>query len=105
MADWNRRSSTTCPHVFKDANEEDIKFIDKEIVRNYYAMFIRKVSPEFPDKILRHYIYKHTKNDDDRLVLKEPYEMMYIRYQAMAKKWFYFLSCIVVLYIFYLMLL
>lgn len=105
LADWNRRSSTTSPHVFKDANEEDIKFIDKEIVRNYYAMFIRKVSPEFPDKILRHYIYKHTKNDDDRLVLKEPYEMMYIRYQAMAKKWFYFLSCIVVLYIFYLMLL
>lgn len=105
LADWNRRSSTTSPHVFKHANEEDIKFIDKEIVRNYYAMFIRKISPEFPDEILRHYIYEHTKNDDDKFVLKEPYEIMYNKYSNMVKKYFYFLACIIVLYIFYLMLL
>ena len=105
LADWNRRSSTTSPHVFKDANEEDIKFIDKELERNFYAMFIRKVAPEFPDEILRHYIYEHTKIDDDRLILVEPYEMVYTRYQVIAKKSIYFLSCIMVLYILYLILL
>lgn len=91
LADWNRRSSTTSPHLFKDANEEDIKFIDKELVRNFYAMFIRKVAPEFPDEILRHYIYDHTKNDDNRLVLVEPIEMVYSRYRGILTKCFYIL--------------
>lgn len=101
LADWNRRSSTTSPHVFKDANEEDINFIDRELERNFYAMFIRKISPEFSDEILKHYIFK----EDNELIVTEPKEIIYNRYQAMAKKWFYFLSCIMVLYIFYLMLL
>ena len=56
LADWNRRSSTTSPHVFKHADEEDIKFIDKELERNKYAIFIRKVDVEFPDEILNKYI-------------------------------------------------
>jgi hypothetical protein len=102
LADWTRKSSTTSPHVFKDVNEKDIDFIDKELERNHYAMFIRKVAPEFPDDILRHYIFK---NDDDIIVLKEPYELMYNRYQIIVKKNVYYLSCIVVLYILYLMLL
>lgn len=101
LADWNRQSSTTSPHVFKDANEEDINFIDKELERNLYAMFIRKVAPEFPDEILRQYIYKN----DDELVIVEPYEMIYNRYQIMVKKGLYFLTCIMVLYILYLILL
>jgi hypothetical protein len=61
IADWNRRSSTTSPHVFKDGNEADINFIDKELERNYYACFIRKIAPEFTDEILRHYIYEKNK--------------------------------------------
>lgn len=101
LSDWNRQSSTTSPHVFKDANEEDINFIDKELERNLYAMFIRKVAPEFPDEILRQYIYKN----DDELVIVEPYEMIYNRYQIMVKKGLYFLTCIMVLYILYLILL
>lgn len=99
LADWNRRSSTTSPHVFKDANEDDIKFIDKELVRNFYAMFIRKVAPEFPDEILRHYIYEHTKNDDDRLVLIEPNEMVYSRYTGILTKCFYILLIGYTLYV------
>jgi hypothetical protein len=62
LADWNRRSSTTSPHVFKEANETDIQFIEKELERNPYAMFIRKVATEFPDEILRHYIYSPEPN-------------------------------------------
>jgi len=99
LADWNRRSSTTSPHVFKDANEEDIKFIDKELAKNYYAMFIRKVSPEFPDKILTHYIYENTKNDDDRLLLVEPIEMVYSRYIGILTKCFYILLIGYTLYV------
>lgn len=105
LADWNRRSSPTSPHVFKHADEEDIKFIDKELERNKYAIFIRKVDVEFPDEILHDYIYKKNKEEDNILVLVEPNEMLYSRYQMITKKTFYILAFIMVLYILYLMLL
>jgi len=105
LADWSRRSSTTSPHIFKEANEEDIKFIDKELERNFYAMFIRKVAPEFPDEIIRHYIYEQRKVEDNQLILLEPFEMTFNRYSIVAKKCFKFLACIMLLYILYLMLL
>jgi hypothetical protein len=105
LADWKRMSSATSPHVFKNADEDDIKFIDKELERNHYAMFIRKVTPEFPDEVLRHYIYEQNRMMDDELVLIEPLEMMYNRYQVIVKKSFYILICIMVLYILYLILL
>ena len=99
IADWYRRSSTTSPHVFKDADEDDIKFIDKELERNPYHIFIRKVAPEFPDEILRHYIYEHNKKNDAHLVLVEPSEMMIDRYSIIGKKCFFILSLFIVLYI------
>ena len=98
LADWNRRSSTTSPHVFKDADEQDIIFIDKELERNKHAMFIRKVSPEFPDEILRHYIFN---DNDDNLVLIEPREMTYNRYSFMVKKYLYFFPLVIGLYFLY----
>lgn len=96
LADWKRMSSSTSPHIFKYANEKDIQFINSELERNYYAMFIRKVAPEFPDEILRQYISKN----DDKLIILEPYEIMYNRY----KKWLYLLSGIILLYGLYLMI-
>jgi hypothetical protein len=81
LTDWNRRSSTTSPHKFKDADETDIQFIEKELERNKYAMFIRKVDKEFPDIILRQYIYEYNKKMDDKLVLVEPFEMIFDRYK------------------------
>ena len=101
LADWKRMSSATSPHLFKNADEEDIKFIDTELERNFHAMFIRKVAPEFPDEMLRQYIFK----DDDNLVIVEPYEFMYNRYQVIIKNSLYVLACVMVLYIFYLILL
>jgi hypothetical protein len=76
IADWNRMSSTTSPHVFKDANEEDIKFIDRELERNKYTLFIRKVATEFPDNVLRDYIFEQY-DEDNKLILNEPFEMLF----------------------------
>jgi hypothetical protein len=61
--DWSRMSSKTSPHVFKNADETDIAFIEKFLKKNKYTMFIRKVSPEFPDTILKKYIYEYSKDD------------------------------------------
>jgi hypothetical protein len=56
-------ASGTSPHIFKEANKTDILFIEKFIKENKYTMFIRKVSPEFPDEILQKYIYNYSKDD------------------------------------------
>jgi len=69
ITDWDRRSSATSPHVFKEADERDIVFLDEELERNSYAMFVRKVAPEFPDEVLRHYMYEQFKERDDALEL------------------------------------
>lgn len=98
LADWNRRSSTTSPHVFKGADEEDIKFIHKELERNKCAMFIRKVAPEFPDEILRYYILNDV---DNNLPLIEPREMTYNKYMYMIRTYFYFIPVIISFYILY----
>jgi hypothetical protein len=79
ITDWARMTSATSPHLFKEANEKDIKFIESSLEKNKYAMFIRKVSPEFPNDILRHYIYQHNKDKDDKLILREPPVFIYNR--------------------------
>jgi hypothetical protein len=70
-------------------------------------MFIRKIAPEFPDKILRHYIYEYNKEKDNKLVLKEPFIMIMNRYSIFLKKYFnfYFLPLFIAIYIFYIMIL
>jgi hypothetical protein len=61
--DWSRMSSKTSPHVFKDACKTDIAFIENFLKENKYTMFIRKVSPEFPDEVIKKYIYNYSKDD------------------------------------------
>lgn len=87
IADWDKMSSATSPHVFKDANKQDIEFIDKELERNKYSMFIRKVSPEFPDNILRHYIFEQIKNDNE-IILNEPIEMIFNKIRFILNRGF-----------------
>jgi len=60
--DWSRMTSKTSPHVFKNADKTDIAFIEKFLKENKYTMFIRKVSPEFPDTVLQKYIYNYSKD-------------------------------------------
>ena len=101
IADWNRMSSPTSPHVFKDANEEDIKFIDRELERNKYTLFIRKVATEFPDNVLRHYIFEQYETDN-KIILKESFENKFNKY------YYFTLNCgvfIIFVYFLYLMLL
>ena len=88
-------SSATSPHIFKYADENDINFIDKELERNKYAIFIRKIAYEFPDEILRYYIYENNKENDETLVLVEPREMIYNKYKTSL----FILSIIVLFYI------
>lgn len=83
MTEWERPASRTSPHLFKDADEEDIKFINKSLNNDKCVMFIRKISPEFPDTVLREYIYNYSKEKDDKLVLSNPF---------LIKQWLLFLS-------------
>jgi hypothetical protein len=95
ITDWSRMTSATSPHIFKDANEKDIKFIDAELEKNKYSMFIRKISPEFPNENLREYIYQKYKDYDNTLVLKEPFVFIVSK----IKNRIYFYACYMVLII------
>ena len=79
ITDWSRMTSKTSPHLFKHANELDIKFIDENLEKCGFSMFIRKVSPEFPNEVLKHYIYEVNREKDKQLYVKEPIIFMYYR--------------------------
>jgi hypothetical protein len=79
LADWARMGSATSPHTFKDANGKDIEFINTNLEKNKYAMFIRKVSPEFPDNILKGYIYDYNREKDNALIIIEPFSVILIK--------------------------
>ena len=79
--DWSRMESSTSPHLFKNADELDIKFIDNIFKEHKYVSFIRKISPEFPDSILNDYIYIKNKKDDDLLILNEPFIFKYNKFK------------------------
>jgi hypothetical protein len=64
--DWSRMTSATSPHVFKEGNAVDMKFITNSIDTNRYTMFIRKVDKCFPDDKLLDIIYKKDENEDKR---------------------------------------
>jgi hypothetical protein len=72
IADWSRMKNATSPFIFKTASEIDVNFIDSELEKNKFAIFIRKIAPEFPNNILRHYIYEKNKKNDEHLILIEP---------------------------------
>jgi hypothetical protein len=86
-ADWCRMTNSTSPHLFKSANDQDIKFITNSLSRDKYVMFIRKIAPEFPNEVLKYFIYEHSKNEDNNLVLKEPVPFIF----AKLKKYLYFI--------------
>lgn len=90
LTDWNRMSSFTSPHTFKDANSADIKFIDTELDKNKYALFIRKMAPEFPDDILRNFIYEKNKHLDDDLVIVTPPLFIYLKIKYYLYYLYYF---------------
>jgi hypothetical protein len=95
ITDWNRMDSATSPHTFKDANIQDIQFIEENLKKKNYAIFIRKVSPDFPDDILRKYIFKK----DDHLIFVEPLLFIYKRWILhILNVFFYGFTFICILY-------
>jgi len=71
MTDWNRMSSPTSPHLFVKGDEMDIKFIERFLKENKFTIFIRKISPEFPDEIIHKYIYRGSSEFTDRFFIQQ----------------------------------
>lgn len=101
--DWSKMSSSTSPHVFTTANQHDLAFIEKTLKENEYTMFIRKIAPEFPDEILKSYIYKHSKEKDDKLVIRDPFIMKKILHSLIFARPFLFYYIFMVILFFYIM--
>jgi hypothetical protein len=80
IADWTRMKGPTSPHLFKEGNEIDIQFIDREVDKNEYVMFIRKIAPEFPNEILKRYIYEKNKEKDNKLILDDGYNSPFFNF-------------------------
>ena len=78
LTDWSRMASATSPHIFKDANSTDIQFLEDNLQKNKCAMFLRKVSPEFPDTILKKYIYTYDIENQD--YVREPFIFIWRRW-------------------------
>jgi hypothetical protein len=64
ITDWTRMTSATSPHVFREGNERDIHFLRSELEKNPLAMFVRKMAPEFPDYIVREFIYNFSREKE-----------------------------------------
>lgn len=90
--DWSRMTSSTSPHLFKEANHKDILFIEKTLHDNKFTMFIRKISTDFPDDVLKKYIYEYSKKKDDKLYIFDPF---------LVDKLFHTFMSIGFLYLFY----
>jgi len=70
LTDWNRMSSPTSPHLFENGSEKDIQFIEKGLKDHNMAMFLRKVSPDFPNEVLNDFIYRRLNNIDYYVIPK-----------------------------------
>jgi hypothetical protein len=101
ITDWSRPTSPTSPHLFKDGGEKDIAFIETELEKNVCAMFIRKISLEFPDHLLEHYIYHYSKEKDNMLVLREPPIFFYMRWKSFIMNTFAMSCFFIVVYGFF----
>jgi hypothetical protein len=62
ISDWTRMSNPTSPHLFNEATEENINVISKLLKENKYSLFLRKVGPDFSDKVLKDFIYNKDSN-------------------------------------------
>ena len=67
-------------------------------------MFIRKVAPEFPDNILKNYIYEKFIEEDNKLVLKEPDIFIYNRFKRYGYYYAPYMVIVIISYVIYLYL-
>jgi len=59
ITDWSKMETSTSPYVFKNGNLEEIQTIENLLntSNSNYTIFIRKIAREFPDEVLKKYIY------------------------------------------------
>jgi hypothetical protein len=100
LTDWSRMTSTTSPHLFKDANERDIRFIEENCKKNNYIMFIRKVGVEFPNEVLKYYIYEVNREKEKKLYIKNMLNSIYYKIKWLIFNYYYFLLISIILYIY-----
>jgi hypothetical protein len=100
IADWSRMTSTTSPHIFKDANERDIRFIEENLKRNDYLMFIRKVAPEFSNDLLKYYIYEVNREKEKKYYIAIFLNSMYYKIKWFLCNYHYLLIIFIILYIY-----
>jgi hypothetical protein len=77
ITDWSRMVTATSPHLFKEGNDRDINFINSELEKNKYTIFIRKIDVDFPNDILRNYIFNYNKEKDEKLIIKTPFRFIF----------------------------
>lgn len=53
ICDWSRMPTPTSPYTFSDARDENIQIIYNLLQKNKYVIFLRKVSPDFPDNVIK----------------------------------------------------
>jgi hypothetical protein len=77
LTDWSQMSSTTSPYVFKTGNKSETDRITQLLAdpENKYAMFLRKVHPDFPDEVLVTIMGNRT-IPDDVLSKEDPYDLL-----------------------------
>lgn len=70
VTDWSRMTSATSPHVFVEHGDlkQDKLFLDKQLSERKFKFFVRKVSPNYPDHILEHYIYYKYEDSNQKTV-------------------------------------
>jgi len=59
ITDWSRMTSSTSPYVFAKNKQQDQTFIEHELKKHPYAIFIRKVAIKLPNKFLQNFIYEN----------------------------------------------
>jgi hypothetical protein len=57
IVDWNRMESPTSPYTFRDKYVIYDSLLIEKAIKNKNIMFIRKIGKEFPDEILKKYIF------------------------------------------------
>jgi hypothetical protein len=91
LTDWSRMASPTSPYLFEFGTEKDKQFIEKGLKEHNMAMFLRKVSPDFPDEILNEYIYNFTDNNPPKSYKKELFSLIFFVFLIFTYALFCFL--------------
>lgn len=101
-ADWSRMANTTSPHIFKEGNETDIHFIENSLkTRDHKFFFIRKVHRDFPDDILKYYIYDFPNEEREKKESEAKKEIRTDIFIEIIYQGIRFLIIYFVLYLFY----